>query len=158
MSQMATDLSPCASGRRGAVRTPKNIRFPARLVNIKDFGTVFLCMLCTLQARNAKWPSRSTCWGSAAHGELFKRNSAEQNRPRTLLRIRPGIFDFEPELGLKRSQTKPKISATVPTDQHTTIPNDSGSISVRFDDDPKLSNCKIVAQPRNYANWQARRF
>ncbi len=32
----------------------------------------------------------------------------------------------------------------MPTDRHTTIPNDSGPISVRFDDDPKLLNCKIA--------------
>ena len=64
--------------------------------------------------------------------------SAELKGPRKLLRIRPEIFDFEPELGLKRGQTKPKIPGTVPTDRHTTIPNDSGPISACFDDDPKL--------------------
>ena len=60
-------------------------------------------------------------------------------------RIRPEIFDFDP--GLKRSQTKPKIPGTVPTDRHTTIPNDSGPISACFDDDPKLLNCEIAPPP-----------
>ena len=69
--------------------------------------------------------------------------SAELKEPRTFLRIRPGIFDFEPDLGLKLSQTKPKISGTLPTNRHTTIPNDSGPISACFDDDPKLLNCEI---------------
>ena len=52
--------------------------------------------------------------------------------------MRPEIVDFEPDLGLKLGQTKPKISGTVPTDRHTTIPNDSGPIPAWFDDDPKL--------------------
>ena len=72
--------------------------------------------------------------------------SAELKGPRNLLRIRPEIFDFEPDLGLKRGQTKPKISGTAPTNRHTTIPNDSGPISACFDDDAILSNCEI-AQP-----------
>ncbi len=58
-----------------------------------------------------------------------------------------GIFDFEPDLGLKLGQNKPKISGTVPTHRHTTIPNDSGPISACFDDGPKLVNCEI-AQPK----------
>ena len=41
--------------------------------------------------------------------------SAELKRPRKYLRIRPDIFDFEPELDLKLGQTKPKISGTVST-------------------------------------------
>ena len=61
--------------------------------------------------------------------------------------IRPGIFDFEPDLGLNRGQSRPQIPGAVPTDRHTTIPNDSGPISACFDDDPKLLNCKIT-QPR----------
>jgi hypothetical protein len=60
--------------------------------------------------------------------------------------IRPEICDFEPEWGLKRSQTQPKIPGTVPTDRHTTIPTDPGPTSACFDDDPKLSNCE-TAQP-----------
>ncbi len=64
--------------------------------------------------------------------------SAELRGPRKLLRIRPGIFNFEQNVSLKLGQTKPKISGTVPTNQHTTIPNDSGPISACFDDDPKL--------------------
>ncbi len=55
-------------------------------------------------------------------------------------------MDFKPEWGLTRSQTKPKIRGTVPTDQHETIPNDYGTISACFDGDPKLPNCEI-AQP-----------
>ena len=59
---------------------------------------------------------------------------------------RPEIFDVEPDLGLKLGQTKPKISGTVPTNRHATIPNDSGPISACFDDGPKLLNCEM-AQP-----------
>ncbi len=55
----------------------------------------------------------------------------------------PEIFDFDWDLGLKLSQTKPKISGTVPTNRHTTIPNESGPISVCFDNGPKLLKCEI---------------
>ncbi len=72
--------------------------------------------------------------------------SDELEGPRQLLRIRPAIFDFEPDLGLKLGQTKPKISGTAPTDRHTSIPNDFRPNSACFDDDPKLLNFEI-AQP-----------
>ena len=45
-----------------------------------------------------------------------------------LVRIRLGIFDFEPDLSLKPGQTKPKISDTAPTNRHSAIPSDSGPI------------------------------
>ncbi len=73
-------------------------------------------------------------------------NSAELKGPGKLLGIRPEIFDFGPESGLKDSKTKPRIPGTVPTDRHTTIPNDPGPMSACFDDDPKLVNSEI-AQP-----------
>ncbi len=79
--------------------------------------------------------------------------SAELEGPRTLLRIRLGIFDFQLDFGLNLGQTKPKISGTVPTSRHTTNPNDSGSISESFNDDPKLKNCEI-AQPRFLSGLQ----
>ncbi len=52
-------------------------------------------------------------------------NLGRARRVRQLLRIRPKIFDFEPDLGLKLGQTRPKISSTVPTDRRTTTPYDS---------------------------------
>ncbi len=70
--------------------------------------------------------------------------SAALKGPRQILGIRHEIMDFEPDLGLKLAQTKPKISGTAPTNRHTTIPNDSGSISACFDDDPKLVNCEVL--------------
>ena len=63
-------------------------------------------------------------------------NSAELKGLRKLLRIRPEICDFEPDLGLKRSQTKPHIYGTVPTNRRTTIPNDYGPMSA-----PGLGDC-----------------
>jgi hypothetical protein len=63
---------------------------------------------------------------------------AELKGPGKLLMIRPEIFDFGPDLGLKLGQTKPKVPGTVPTNRNTTIPNDSGPISACFDDDPNL--------------------
>ncbi len=69
--------------------------------------------------------------------------SAKLKGPRTLLRIRPEICDFQPDLGLKLGQSKPKISGTAPTDRHTTVPDESGPISACFDDDPKPLKCKI---------------
>ncbi len=66
--------------------------------------------------------------------------------PGKLLRIRPEIFDFGSDVGLKGGKTKPKIPGTAPTDWHTTIPTDSGPMSVCFHNDPKLLNCEI-AQP-----------
>ncbi len=73
--------------------------------------------------------------------------SAELKGPRNILRIRPEIFGFEPDLGLKHGQTKHNISGTEPTNRHTTIPNDSGPMSACFDDDSQLLNSEI-AQPR----------
>ncbi len=58
----------------------------------------------------------------------------EEGAPNTL-RIRPGIFDSEPDLGLKLGQATPQLSGTVPTNRHTI-----------FDDDPTLFDCEI-AQP-----------
>ncbi len=58
--------------------------------------------------------------------------------------VRPEIFDFETDLGLKLGQTKPDISGTAPTNCYTTIPNDSGPNSACFDDDPKLLKCEIA--------------
>ncbi len=74
------------------------------------------------------------------------RLSAELKGPGKLVWIRPEIFDFEPDLGQKLGQTKPKIPGTIPTNRHTTIPNDSVPMSACFEDDPKLLNCEI-AQP-----------
>ena len=95
-------------------------------------------------------PGSSWTECGCSHQQLLNRRSneysAELTKPRKLVRIRPGIFDFKPNLGLKLGQTKPQISATAPIKRHTTIPNDSGPISKRFDDNPKLLNCAI-AQP-----------
>ncbi len=49
-----------------------------------------------------------------------------------------GIFDFEPDSGPKLGETEPKITGTVPTNRHTTIPNDFGTISAGFDDGAEL--------------------
>ncbi len=59
---------------------------------------------------------------------------AELKGPRQILRIRTEIFDFYADLGLKLGQTKPNISGTALTNRHTTIPNDSGSLSTCLDD------------------------
>ncbi len=72
--------------------------------------------------------------------------SAELKGPRKLFRIWSGVFDFEPDLGLKLSPPTPKIPDTIPTIRHRTTPNDCGPISSCFDDDPKPFNCEI-AQP-----------
>ena len=61
-------------------------------------------------------------------------------------RIRPEIFDFEPDLGLELRQTKPYICGTVPTHEHTATPSDSGPTPACFDDDPIVLNCER-AQP-----------
>ena len=45
-------------------------------------------------------------------------------------------------LDLKLGHTQPKISCTIPTSRHTTIPNDSGSISACFKDEPTGPNRK----------------
>jgi hypothetical protein len=88
--------------------------------------------------------TNSAEWGARATVKDISFDSAELKELRTLLRIRPEILDFEPDLGLKLGQTKPKIPGTVPINRHTTMPNDSGPISPCFD--PKLLNCEI-AQP-----------
>ncbi len=56
------------------------------------------------------------------------------------------------ESGLTRSQTKPKMPGTVPTDRHKTIPNDSGPMSACFDDDLQLFNCgPTLSSPQFHA-------
>jgi hypothetical protein len=72
--------------------------------------------------------------------------SAALKGPRKLLRIRPAIFDVEPDLGLTLWQTNPRKSGAAPTNRHATIPNDSGPVSASFDDDPKLLK-RVIAQP-----------
>jgi hypothetical protein len=59
--------------------------------------------------------------------------SAALKGARPLLRIGPEICDFEPDLGLERGQTAPQIADTVPADQRTTIPKDSGPMSACFE-------------------------
>ncbi len=78
---------------------------------------------------------------------LTRGDSAELQGPQTLLTIRPGIFDFDSDLGLKLVHTKPKISSTVPTTWPTSIPDDCGPISACFVDDPKHLNDELT-QPR----------
>ncbi len=73
--------------------------------------------------------------------------SAALQGPGKLSKIWPGIFDFEPDLSLMRGQTKPKVLGMVPTDRHTQIPSNSGTISVCFDDDPTLLSCEIFTGP-----------
>jgi hypothetical protein len=69
-------------------------------------------------------------------------SSAELKGCRKLLRIRPEIFDFEPDEGLKLGQTKLKTTGTVPTNRHTTIPIDSGPEAV-------LHNIRLGARCRS---------
>jgi hypothetical protein len=71
-------------------------------------------------------------------------NSAELKSPRKCIRVRRQIFEFEPDLGLNLGQAKPKLSGAVPTDRHTTIPNDPGPNLACFDDGPKLLNNEIA--------------
>ncbi len=88
--------------------------------------------------RAGSGPQAPTFEGRLPAGPSPGTPSAEAKGPRKLLRVRPDIFDFQPDLGLQLGQTKPKISGTVPTNRHTTIPDDYGPISACFDDDPKL--------------------
>jgi hypothetical protein len=74
-------------------------------------------------------------------------HAAELKGPRKRLRIRPELLDYEPDSGLKLGQTTPNISGMIPTNRHTPIPSDYGTISACFDDDPNLLNCEL-AQPR----------
>ncbi len=79
--------------------------------------------------RSTKEPATANSHTSSA---AIPTNSAELKGPRKLSRIRPEIFDFESDLGLKLG--------------HTTIPNDSGPISGCFAGGPELPNCEM-AQP-----------
>ncbi len=72
--------------------------------------------------------------------------------------IRPEIFNFEPELGLKLGQNKPTTSGTAHTDRHITMPSDSGPMSVCFHDGPKLLHCEMRSSaepwsPGNTCSW-----
>ncbi len=57
---------------------------------------------------------------------------------------RPGIFDFEPDLGQKLGHPKPKISCTESTNRLSTIPNESVPISARFNDDPLILTYETI--------------
>ncbi len=70
-----------------------------------------------------------------------------KGRAPNALRIRPEIFDLEPDFGLKRNQTKPEISGTVSTNRHTTIPNDAGRLRHVSTTIRNFWNCEL-AQPR----------
>ncbi len=76
-------------------------------------------------------------------GGIPPETSAELKGPRKIVRMWLEIFDFKPDLGLKLGQTKPQISGTVPTNRHTTIPNNSGPISACLDDHPERLNCEM---------------
>ena len=68
---------------------------------------------------------------------IVQQSCCAQDTP-TKTQIRPEINDFDPDLDLKLGHTQPKISCTIPTSRHTTIPKDSGPISACFKDDSKL--------------------
>ncbi len=72
----------------------------------------------------------------AVHGPHEARANKYIKKQEQYEKLHQTIFDFEPDLGLKLGQTKPKISSAVPTDRNTTIPNDLGQISTCFADDP----------------------
>jgi hypothetical protein len=84
--------------------------------------------------------------GDQFYGRFVIIDSAELERAPKTLRIRPEIFDVEPDLGQKLGQAEPKIPSTVPRDGQRMTPNDYGPISACFDDDPKRLNCEL-AQP-----------
>ncbi len=61
-----------------------------------------------------------------AHAGPQSDNAAELKGTRKLLSIRPDIYDFEPDLDLKRRQTKPQIPGTMPTNRFRSIRTGSG--------------------------------
>ncbi len=73
-------------------------------VRHRDIGTT------SRGSESASWKTSREC-------------SAELKGPRAILRIRPEIFDFEPDLGLKLGQTKPKNTRH---GTHKPAHNDSG--------------------------------
>ncbi len=85
----------------------------------------------------------ATC--QKAHDEELKPFSGpgEDRSAPTTFKNPAGNLRFREDLGLKLDQTKPKMAGTVPTNWHTTIPNDEWPMSACFDDDPKFSNCEI---------------
>ncbi len=110
---------PWVLGRQGAIWNQKSQQCQARLLKIRNIGPRG-CGSCafagpffepdpfkgilgtTLAKNNPKQQKLKQKW-------LFpqKLNSAELKGPRQILRIRPETFHCGPELGLKRSQTKP---------------------------------------------------
>ncbi len=94
--------------------------------------------------------------GALRRGGGHDLNSAELTGPGTFSRDPAGNLRFELHLGLKLGQTMPETSGTVPTNRHTTIPNDSRQISACFDDDPTFLKCEI-AQPRQDAHLMSNR-
>jgi hypothetical protein len=63
-------------------------------------------------------------------------------------------------LSLNLGQAKPKISGTAPTNRHTPIPNESGTISACLEGDAKLVNCEIrvFGSPSKHADIGSESF
>ncbi len=78
--------------------------------------------------------------------EVGHHDSAEQRAPQTF-KDPAGNLRFRAGFGSKAGPNEAQTIRQVPTNWHTTIPNDSGTISACFDEVPKLLNCEI-AQPR----------
>ncbi len=155
----APDLFPQVFERGGAVSTPKIDDFRPRSKTIRSKGPLGNHP-CAGVIHVPTWMTVSRDDGGTRVARRSRKlqccnlYSAELKGPRTLLRIRPEIFDVEPGFGLKLGQTKPKIPGTSPTNRHTTIPNDSGPISACFDDDPKLLNGEIAQSSLDLRGWR----
>ncbi len=87
-------------------------------------------------------------WGYSGSPGTPRVCSAELKGPRKCFRIQPEIFDFDPDLGLRRGKTKPKYPARYPQTgtQRSRTMLCAVPISACFGDAPKLSNCEL-AQP-----------
>jgi hypothetical protein len=134
-------LSQTPRGRARPGSGPKSVITGPTPPNKKTKTTLFDCVGAVFKTSRGV-PDGSGLAAAGRNGTSpnpsleVTESSLSSKGPRKLSRIRPEIFDFEPELGLQRRQTKPKIPGMVPTDRHTTIPNDYGPISSCFDDDP----------------------
>ncbi len=106
-------------------------------------------------ARPCQRAPREVRTGQAA-GSAFRQPLGSAKRAPKLFRIRPEIFDVDPDLGLKLGQTKPEISGALPTNRHTAIPNDSGPSSGNLPEAFSREGKRFLERS-NLGGWQTSR-
>ncbi len=73
--------------------------------------------------------------------------------PRTIFKDPAGNIKYRAGFGHEAVPNQAQHIRHGTTNRHTTILNDSGSISACFDDDPKLLNCEVAQPSSGWVYW-----